>query len=216
MSDPLRWWPGKYGECRRIAALVEDLPGATVLQYGGLPVFTELLPDHPVHHERLRSESDANGLWIPPLPFPDDHFDVGVSARVIELLPPALRGRYLRELLRVCRLVVYVAMPLQPELEIIDKVKNHYVWDAHRYWAYRGVGVTELEDYLRDLDVSIEYHSEPECAAWLSNVPTDTPGSFADGARELRHLDTISPPYRVAEILKSIRSVSFATPAIVQ
>jgi hypothetical protein len=97
MCDPLGWWPGKYADCKRIAHLVEDfLPAGEVLECGGLGVFADFLPQHRVTTARI-----SDGLDLCNLPWDEDAFDVGVSARVLELLPPGLRPEYLRELLRV-------------------------------------------------------------------------------------------------------------------
>jgi hypothetical protein len=221
MSDPLRWWPGKSSECRSIAALVEDrLPAGSVLQYGGLPVFAELLPDHRVCHAPLQQHPDAHhgaqhgahhgDLW---LPYPDDHFDVGVSARVIELLPPALRTSYLHELLRVCRAAIYIAVPQQPELAAIDRVKNAYVWDTHRIWPHHGVQADEIEACLAGRDVCIDLHAEPACATWVS--ATDARGAYALPPTTTS-LDAVTPPFMIAEVLKSIRLLSCALSSAVQ
>ena len=205
MSDPLRWWPGKSSECRSIAALVEDrLPAGSVLQYGGLPVFAELLPDHRVCHAPLQQHPDAHGgLW---LPYADDQFDVGVSARVIELLPPALRASYLHELLRVCRAAIYIAVPQQPELAAIDRVKNAYVWDTHRIWPHHGVQADEIEACLADRDVCIDLHAEPACATWV--MAADARGAVPPPPAT--SLDALTPPFVIAEVLKSICLLSCA------
>jgi hypothetical protein len=157
VSDPLRWWPGKYAECKRIAHLVENLlPAGDVLECGGPGVFTDLLPDYRVTNARL-----SDGLDLCKLPWNDDAFDCGVSARVLELLPPALRPCYLRELVRVTRYSVFVALPLQPELEAIDKIKNGYVWDTARVWRHPGPRPEDVEAVAEAQNLSVTFHIEP-------------------------------------------------------
>lgn len=156
MRDPLLWWPGKYADCKRIAQLVaEFLPAGEVLEFGSLGLFAELLPRHEV---------TTAGVAVGPraclLPYDNDRFDVGVSARVVELLPPALRPTYLRELLRVCRYRVFLALPLQPELEAIDKIKNTYVWDTTRVWQHPGLRPQDLERLLDGQEASLTFHVE--------------------------------------------------------
>jgi len=154
--DPLGWWPGKYAECKRIVRLVEEFhPECEVLAAGGPDIFGELLPGHRVHTARI-----ADGIDLCRLPYPDDCFDVGVSARVVELLPPRLRAAYLLELLRVCRYRVFVALALQPELESIDKIKNSYVWDTSRVWQHPGMRPEELEALLEGHHTDLSFHVE--------------------------------------------------------
>ena len=156
MVDPLAWWPGKYAECRRIARLVDDrMPDAEILASGGPEIFPELLEGHRVVRARI-----ADGIDLCRLPYPDDAFDVGVSARVLELLPPALRAAYVRELLRVCRYRLFLALPLQPELESIDKIKNAYVWDVSRVWQYPAMQPEDLERVLEGCGLTVTFHVE--------------------------------------------------------
>lgn len=157
MNDPLRWWPGKYAECKRIAQLVEDLLGkGEVLQCGGPGVFADLLPNF-----RVTSAQLADGLDLCKLPWDDDSFDAGVSARVLEYLPPKMRPCYLRELLRVSRYSIFVALPLQPELEAIDKIKNGYVWDTPRVWGHPGPRPEDVEHVADGFGYSVTFHIEP-------------------------------------------------------
>jgi len=157
VSDPLRWWPGKYAECKRIAQLVEDLlPDGDVFECGGPGLFADLLPDFRVTTARLR-----DGLDLCKLPWHDDSFDVGVSARVLELLPPRLRPTYMREMLRVSRYRVFVALPLQPELEAIDKIKNTYIWDTSRVWRHPGPKPDDVERVAEELGLAVTFHIEP-------------------------------------------------------
>jgi hypothetical protein len=154
VNDPLRWWPGKYADCKRIGQLVEEfMPGGEVLESGSLEIFSSLLPQHRITTARI-----ADGIDLCHLPYEDGRFDVGVSARVIEILPPALRRDYLLELLRVSRYRAYVALPLQPELEAIDKIKIAYIWDTPRLWSHPGLAPQELDALLEHLDVCVSYH----------------------------------------------------------
>jgi hypothetical protein len=204
LSDPLRWWPGKYAESKRIAHLVEDfLPQGDVLESGGLGVFSDLLPDHRVVTARV-----ADGLDLCKLPYPDDSFDIGVSARVLELLPPALRGQYLRELLRVSHYRVFVALPLQPELEAIDKIKYSAVWDTPRVWQHPGPRPDEVERAFHDLDVEVVFHIESPHGSTVE--PGGGPSPWVEtllaspamgGAELLPGLPT--PAFVVAEIVKA-------------
>ena len=208
MSDPLRWWPGKSSECRSIAALVEDrLPAGSVLQYGGLSMFDQLLPDHDVSHAPLQPGTDARASTL-RLPYPDDHFDVGVSARVIELLPPRLRASYLHELLRVCRAAIYIAVPQQPELAAIDRIKNAYVWDTHRIWQHPGVQADEIEAWLADQDVCIELHVDPACVSWIAANDAGEVHGNAPAALTSLCPGPFTPPFIIAEVLKSIGLVT--------
>ena len=156
MVDPLGWWPGKYAECKRIVRLVEEfLPRGEVLAAGGPDIFDELLPGYHIHSARV-----ADGIDLCRLPYPDDRFDVGISARVLELLPPRLRAAYLLELVRVCRYRVFVALALQPELESIDKIKNTYIWDTSRVWQHPGMRPEELESLLEGHGTELVFHVE--------------------------------------------------------
>ena len=204
MSDPLRWWPGKYAECKRIAHLVEDfLPQGEVLESGGLGVFADLLPAHRVITARV-----ADGIDLCHLPWPDNSFDVGVSARVLELLPPVVRARYLRELLRVSHYRVFVALPLQPELEAIDKIKNTYVWDTPRVWQHPGPRPEEVEHAFEEMDVEVVFHIEAPSGSSLEDGSGPSPwvetllASPAMGGAELvPGLPT--PAFVVAEVVKA-------------
>jgi hypothetical protein len=191
--DPLGWWPGKYAECKRIVRLVEDfLPHGEVLAAGGPEIFAELLPGHLVHTARI-----ADGIDLCRLPYPDDRFDVGVSARVLELLPPRLRASYLLELVRVCRYRVFVALVLQPELESIDKIKNSYVWDTSRVWQHPGMHPEELEALLDGRGIELVFHVESP--AGIGYLPLDQIGRAGGEA-----MARIPPSgFVVAEIGKS-------------
>jgi hypothetical protein len=202
VSDPLRWWPGKYADCKRIAHLVEEfLPTGEVLECGGLGIFADLLPGYRVTAARL-----ADGIDLCELPWEDDCFDVGVSARVIELLPPRLRPIYLRELLRVCRYRVFVALPTQPELEAIDKIKNAYVWDTSRVWQHPGPRPDELERAFEESGVEVTFHVEPPRGADIANL--DSPSSWVESFLASEPGSTLvpglpTPPFVVAEIAKA-------------
>ena len=164
VSDPLRWWPGKYAECKRIARLVEEsIPSGEVLECGGLEIFADLLPCYRVTTARV-----ADGIDLCHLPYEDDRFDIGVSARVVELLPPRLRRAYLLELLRVSRYWTFVALPLQPELEAIDKIKNTYIWDTTRVWQHPGLRPQDLEELLEGRKVCVSFHVDPPGGADLT------------------------------------------------
>ena len=201
MSDPLRWWPGKYADCKRIAQLVaEFLPAGEVLEHGGPGIFADLLPQYRVTTARV-----ADGVDLCNLPYEDDHFDVGVSARVLELLPPPLRPAYLRELLRTSRYRAFVALPLQPELEAIDKLKNGYIWDTTRVWQHPGPRPDDLERLLEGQDVELSFHVESPSA--LEFAPRDSPRVLMDAllAAPLRGTDLApaTPNFVVAEIAKA-------------
>ena len=127
-----------------------------VLECGGPGLFADLLPDYRVTAARL-----ADGLDLCKLPWHDDTFDVGVSARVLELLPPKIRPCYIRELLRVSRYSVFLALPLQPELEAIDKIKNAYIWDTARVWRHPGPRPQDVERVAEDLALPVTFHIEP-------------------------------------------------------
>jgi hypothetical protein len=203
VSDPLRWWPGKLADCKRIAQLVEDvLPGGDVIECGGEGVFADLLPAHQVTVARI-----SNGVDLCDLPWEEGTFDVGVSARVLEILPPRLRAPYLRELLRVCRYRVFVAVPLQPELEAIDKIKNTYLWDTLRVWQYPGPRPDDLEAALEGFGVEVVFHVEAPRGASMA-APGGASGwiesflsSSTMGGSDLSGMAT--PPFLVAEIVKS-------------
>jgi hypothetical protein len=204
VSDPLRWWPGKYADCKRIAHLVEDfLPTGEVLECGGPGVFADFLPAHRVTLARV-----ADGIDLCDLSYLDDTFDVAVSARVLELLPPRMRREYLRELLRVARYRVFVALPLQPELEAIDKIKNAYVWDTPRVWQHPGPRPDELESAYEDLGVEVVFHVEPPRGTQLQSPGSQNAwiesflASPAMGGSELVP-GLPSPPFVVAEIVKA-------------
>ena len=203
MSDPLRWWPGKYAECKRIAQLVaEFLPSGEVIEGGGLGVFADLLPGYRVTTARV-----ADGIDLCRLPYDQDHFDIAVSARVVELLPPRMRRPYLLELLRVSRYRTFVALPLQPELEAIDKIKNTYVWDTSRIWQHRGLRPEDLEEMLRGHGVCVTYHVEPPGGAELARL--DGPHQLLDAlvaAQAVSSPDIVpafpAPTFVVAEVSK--------------
>jgi hypothetical protein len=203
VSDPLCWWPGKFADCKRIAQLVEDLlPRGEVLECGGPGVFGDLLPTYRVTTARIR-----DGLDLCRLPWGDDAFDAGVSARVLELLPPALRPCYLRELVRVCRHSVFVALPLQPELEAIDKIKNTYIWDTPRVWRHPGPRPDDIEAAVEGRVENVTFHIEPprgtELAAgrgrdWMEALLAST---ALRGGERVPLIPT--PEFVVAEIVKS-------------
>jgi hypothetical protein len=218
LSDPLRWWPGKYADCKRIAHLVDDfLSAGEVLEAGGPGVFEDLLPAHRVTRARV-----ADGIDLCDLPYPDDAFDVVVSARVLELLPPHLRCEYLRELLRVSRYRVFVALPLQPELEAIDKIKNAYVWDVPRVWQHPGPRPDDVESAYEGLSIDVVFHVEPPRGASLPSP--DSPNAWIEAALQspaMKRTELIpglpTPPFVVAEIVKAeiaIRSRPAATSEI--
>jgi len=191
--DPLGWWPGKFAECKRIVRLVEDFsPGCEVLAAGGPDIFGELLPGHRVHTARI-----ADGVDLCRLPYPDDCFDVGVSARVVELLPPHLRAAYLLELVRVSRYRVFVALALQPELESIDKIKNSYVWDTSRVWQHPGMHPQELESLLEGRGADLIFHVESPIG--VGGAPLD---GFSNGENSFAARIPASG-FVVAEIGKS-------------
>jgi len=204
LSDPLRWWPGKYSDCKRIAHLVEEfLPSCDVLESGGPGVFADLLPGYRVTNARI-----ADGIDLCRLPWENDSFDVGVSARVVELLPPALRPLYLCELLRVCRYRVFVALPTQPELEAIDKIKNAYVWDTSRVWQHPGPRPEDLERAVEDAAVEVTFHIEPPRSVDLANL--DAPGDWVESFLASSQMNGTplvpglpAPPFVVAEIVKA-------------
>ena len=203
MSDPLRWWPGKYAECKRIAQLVgEFMPGGDVIEHGGFGIFADLLPRFHVTTARV-----ADGIDICKLPWEDDRFDLGVSARVIELLPPALRPAYLRELLRVSRYRVFLALPLQPELEAIDKVKNTYIWDTSRVWQHPGLRPQDLERLLEGHDVELAFHVESpsatEVAQWEASRELMQALNAVTALRSDGELGLGTPAFLVAEISKA-------------
>jgi hypothetical protein len=203
VSDPLLWWPGKHSDCKRIAHLIEDvLPAGEVLECGGLGVFPDLLPGHRVTVARL-----ADGVDLCDLPWVDDEFDVGVSARVLEHVPPRLRPVYLRELLRVVRYRAFVALPLQPELEAIDKIKNRYVWDTAQVWRHPGPRPDDIEGAYDGLGVEVIFHVEPPRG---SSTPTERPSPWLEsflaspamgGTEFVPGMPT--PTFVVAEILKA-------------
>ena len=203
MVDPLGWWPGKYAECKRIAQLVaEFLPCGEVLESGGPGIFTELLPDHRITAARL-----ADGVDLCRLPYADDCFDVGVSARVVELLPPHRRQEYVLELLRVCRYRIFVALPLQPELEAIDKIKNSYIWGTSRVWQHPGPRPEDLERLLESRGVCLAFHAECPSSADLALLEASR--ELLDALLAVPSLggrDTMpalpTPPFVVAEISK--------------
>jgi hypothetical protein len=115
-----------------------------------------------------------------------------------------LRAPYLHELLRVCRAAIYIAVPQQPELAAIDRIKNAYVWDTHRIWQYHGVQADEIEACLADHDVCIELHADPACATWIA--ASDAAEVYPEPTALLgsRRLDSVTPPFVIAEVLKSI------------
>lgn len=204
MSDPLRWWPGKFADCKRIAQLVDDeLPLGDVLECGGQGVFPDLLSGHDVTVARV-----ADGIDLCDLPWEDDTFDVGVSARVLEILPPRLRAPYLRELLRVSRYRVFIALPSQPELEAIDKIKNVYLWDTLRVWQYPGPRPDDIEAAYEGFGVEVVFHVEAPRGAdvaaaggpsgWLEHFLA----SPAMAGTELVP-GVPTPPFVVAEIIKA-------------
>lgn len=205
MSDPLRWWPGKYAECKRIAQLVGDfMPAGEVLEHGGLGVFADLLP-----HLQVTTARVSDGIDLCKLPWDDDRFDVGVSARVIELLPPNLRPAYLRELLRVSRYRVFLALPLQPELEAIDKVKNTYIWDTSRVWQHPGLRPNDLGHLLEGHDVDVAFHVDSPVAA-AALAPLDDTCELVQqtlkavtGLRAGEEFGLGAPAFVVAEISKA-------------
>ena len=204
MNDPLRWWPGKYAECKRIGQLVEDLLGTgDVLECGGPGVFADLLPGF-----RVTSAQISDGLDLCKLPWDDDAFDVGVSARVLEYLPPKLRPVYLRELLRVSRYSIFVALPLQPELEAIDKIKNSYVWDTPRVWDHPGPRPEDVERVADAFGYPVTFHIEPPRGSevpgtsphrdWIEQLLTN-PGLQNNDAMPL----VPTPEFVVGEIVKA-------------
>jgi hypothetical protein len=204
VSDPLRWWPGKYADCKRIAHLVEEfLPAGEVLECGGLGVFADLLPEFRVTIARV-----ADGIDLCKLPWRENTFDVGVSARVLELLPPRLRISYLRELLRVSHYRVYVALPTQPELEAIDKIKNSYVWDTSRVWQHPGPRPDDVEQACAGLGVEVVFHLEPPRGSDVASLGEPSPwletlvaSPVLGGADFVPGMPT--PPFVVAEIAKA-------------
>ncbi len=204
MSDPLQWWPGKYAECKRIAQLVDEfLPAGEVLECGGLGVFADLLPGHRVTTARV-----ANGIDLCHLPWEDGRFDVGVSARVIEILPPGLRRDYLLELVRVSRYRAYVALQLQPELEAIDKIKNTYIWDSPRIWSHRGLPPQELDAVFEGREVCVSYHVDPFSSRDLAEIgrPRELLESLlaASAVSERDFAPAFSTPaFVIAEIVKT-------------
>jgi hypothetical protein len=214
VSDPLRWWPGKYAECKRIAHLVEEfLPTGDVLECGGLGIFADLLPNHTVTTARISGGDDLCRLrWD------EDSFDVGVSARVLELVPPRLRPDYLRELLRVVRYRVYVALPLHPELEAIDKIKNAYVWDTGRVWPHAAPRPDEIESSVEGLALDVTFHVEPPQG---SAIATSSQSEWLESllaSPALRNSESVrglpAPPFVVAEIVKAeMASLALAVPS---
>lgn len=203
MSDPLRWWPGKYADCKRIAHLVEEfLPTGDVLECGGLGIFSDLLPNHRVTTARI---SDGDDLCR--LRWDEDSFDVGVSARVLELVPPRLRPEYLRELLRVVRYRVYVALPLQPEMEAIDKIKSAYVWDTGRVWRHPAPRPDEIESSVEDLVLDVTFHVEPPHGSAIATSGQNEWLESLLASPALRNSEVVrglpAPPFVVAEIVKA-------------
>jgi hypothetical protein len=203
VSDPLRWWPGKYADCKRIAQLVEDLlPRGEVLECGGPGAFADLLPDFRVTTARIRE-----GVDLCRLPWGDDSFDIGVSARVLELLPPRLRPCYVSELVRVCRYSVFVALPLQPELEAIDKIKNTYLWDTPRVWRYAGPRPDDIEAAVEGRVEHVTFHIEAPRGTELATgrpsewVETLLHSPAAHGTELMPLIPT--PEFVVAEIVKT-------------
>jgi hypothetical protein len=214
VSDPLRWWPGKYADCKRIAQLVEDLlPRGEVLECGGPDTFADLLPAFSVTSARIR-----DGLDLCRLPWDDGSFDVGVSARVLELLPPRVRPGYLREMVRVCRYSVFVALPLQPELEAIDKIKNTYIWDTPRVWRHPGPRPDDIESAIEGCVEYVTFHIEPPRGTeirsrsgneWIESLLA-SPGM--QGSEVVPLIPT--PEFVIAEIVKTeISARSLAVPS---
>ena len=209
VSDPLGWWPGKYADCKRIGQLVEEfIPGGEVLESGSLEILSSLLPQHRITTARV-----ADGIDLCHLPYEDGHFDVGVSARVLEILPPALRRDYLLELLRVSRYRAYVALPLQPEMEAIDKIKNAYIWDTPRVWSHPALAPQELDTLLEHLDVYVSYHVDATAAMEPARLgaPREVLGSLlattatpdtAIAAAAWAVPAFTTPAYVIAEIVK--------------
>lgn len=198
--DPLGWWPGKYTDCKKIAQFVEEfLPRGEVLEAGGPGIFETLLPSHQVTTARI-----ANGIDLLDLPYADDTFDVAVSARVVEFLPPAARGVYLREILRVCRYRAFVALPLQPELEAIDKIKNAYLWDTSRVWQHPGLRPQELENLIEGFGVCVAFHVEDPTRGELARVqPARQMLEALIASPALVIPGVTTPGFVVAEIAKS-------------
>jgi hypothetical protein len=164
-------------------------------------VFSDLLPAYRVTTARIR-----DGLDLCRLPWADDTFDAGVSARVLELLPPRLRPGYLRELVRVCRYSVFVALPLQPELEAIDKIKNTYIWDTPRVWRHPGPRPDDIESAVEGCVDSVTFHIEPPRGTELA------------GGRGNDWIETLlaSPSLRGSEVMPLVPTPEFVVAEVVK
>jgi hypothetical protein len=104
---------------------------------------------------------------------------------------------------------LFVALPLQPELEAIDKIKNLYLWDTLRVWQYPGPRPDDIENAYEGFGVEVVFHIEAPRGAepgstggpsgWLENFLS----SPAMGGSELVQGPMASPPFVVAEIVKA-------------
>jgi len=123
-----------------------------------------------------------------------------------------MRPCYLRELLRVSRYSIFVALPLQPELEAIDKIKNSYVWDTPRVWGHPGPRPEDVECVADGFGYSVTFHIEPP-----RGMERSGPGSHRDWIEQLLAHPSLqgsevvplvpTPEFVVGEIVKAETSV---------
>jgi hypothetical protein len=102
-----------------------------------------------------------------------------------------------------------MALPLQPELEAIDKIKNTYIWDTSRVWQHPGLRPQDLERLLEGDNAALAFHVEAPGAAEV-----DSPVSPRERMEAVLAVTTAgetdpvigvaTPNFVVAEISKAV------------
>lgn len=126
--------------------------GARILDVGSGSMGLAFVAQRAVVSVDVRFDADTLARYQSPiepvmasagsLPFRDESVDAAVSMDLMEHLPPSIRPKAIRELLRVARTLVVVGFPYGPESARFDS-------DAYEEEARRGIRLEWREEHVR-------------------------------------------------------------------
>lgn len=173
----------RFQRLKAVAQLVEQTvaPGSLVADIGGYPCeLVAFLPGHRIVVADLPRKGVGRYVCAEGahLPFADGSFDSVVSADVIEHIPPPRRPAFVRELFRVSRRWVILAVPRG------DGDVREAEWAVDEYYgSLHGTAHPWLADHF-----SMGVPTRDEMAAMLHEC----------GARFCRHPNGYLPRWRIA------------------
>ncbi|MGE5578208.1 MAG: class I SAM-dependent methyltransferase [Syntrophothermus sp.] len=161
----------EYFRFRAVAELIDAIgrKGLTVLDVGGgAGRFLNFLPEHKAISVDKRQGVDGSSL-----PYGDRSFDVVTSIDVLEHLPKADRPGFIKELVRVGRLKVFLAFP-HAGATGVTRIVNQFTNGWLEEHVQLGLpSEEEVEEVLMRLYVTYRKYPNLDLATWVAMTIAD-------------------------------------------